>query len=152
MCIGNQKGVSRLGPLVVSFPSQVINEKIYINFRFFLYSSHVLSKCFSIFENSSEKIGFLGLIYFIFLFFLFAITGLLEGIMIIIIHQNVHEDMSNNTFLCKNWFFQKHNTFYCKIRRASMSHTHEIGGSTQIDTNKPEFLRKLISYEVHTTR
>ena len=25
--------------------------------------------------------------------------------MIIIIHQNVHEDMSNNTFLYKNWFF-----------------------------------------------
>ena len=58
MCIGNQKGVSRLGPLVVSFPSQVINEKIHINFRFFLfflYSSHVLSTCLSIFENSSEK-------------------------------------------------------------------------------------------------
>ena len=105
MCIGNKKGVSRLGPLVVSFLSRVINEKIHINFRFFLYSSQVLSKYFSIFENSSEKIGFLGLIFFIFLFFLFAITGLLEGIMIIIIHQNVHEDMSNNTFLGKNWFF-----------------------------------------------
>ena len=107
MCIGNQKGVSRLGSLAVSFPSQVVNEKIHINFRFFLfflYYSHVLSKCFSIFENSSEKIG---KIYFIFLFFLFAITGLLEGIMIIIIHQNVHEDMSNNTFSCKNWFFSK---------------------------------------------
>ena len=102
MCIGNQKGVSRLGPLVVSFFSLVINEEMHINFRFlifFLYSSYVLSKSFSIFENSSEKIGFLGLIYFNFLFFLFAITGLLEGIMIIIIHQNVHEDMSNNIFL-----------------------------------------------------
>ena len=57
--------------LIVSFPSQVINEKIHINFRFFLfflYSSHVLPKCFSIFENSSEKIGFLGLIYFFILF------------------------------------------------------------------------------------
>ena len=37
MCIGNQKGVSRLGPLVVSFPSQVINEKIHINFRFWYF-------------------------------------------------------------------------------------------------------------------
>ena len=66
MCIGNQKGVSRLGPRVVSFLSRVINEKIHINFRFFLYSSHVLAKCFSIFKKSSEKIGFLDLIYFIY--------------------------------------------------------------------------------------
>ena len=125
MCIGNQKGVSRLGPLVVSFFSLVINEKMHINFRFFLfflYSSHVLSKCFSIFENSSEKIGFLGLIYFIFLLFLFAITGLLEGIMITIMHQNVHGDMSNNTFLCKNWFFQKHNTLFQNSTNVYVAH------------------------------
>ena len=122
MCIGNQKGVSHLGPLVVSFPSQVINEKIHINFRFFLfflYSSHVLSKCLSIFENSSEKIDFLGLIYFI---FLFAITGLLEEIMIIIIHQNVHEDMSNNTFCAKIGFFKNTTLFTAKFDERYVAH------------------------------
>ena len=150
MCIGIQKGVSRLGPLVVSFPSQVINEKIHINVCVFSVFSLFFTRIVKIFFNFWKfkwKNWFFryNLFYFFILFIRHNWTSRRNN-------DNYNTSKCARGYEQQHLFVQKHNTFYCKIRRASMSHTHEIGGRTQIDTNKPEFFRKLMSYEVHTTR